>query len=66
MDINLSCKSINVDAYVNSTLSVDLTNVDESELMDLLTIEQVIKHFGESDLLDAIGEDECMQYLGLD
>ena len=65
MDINLSCKSINVDAY-SSELSVDLKDVDESELMNLLTIDQVIKHFGESDLLDAIGKDECMQYLGLD
>ena len=66
MDINLSCKNINVDAYGSSTLSVDLKDVDESELLDLLTIDQVIKHFGESDLLDAIGKDECMNYLGLD
>ena len=66
MDINLSCKSINADAYGSSTLSVDLKDVDESDLMYLLTIDQVIKRFGESDLLDAIGEDECMQYLGLD
>ena len=66
MDINLSCKNINVDVYGSSTLSVDLKDVDESELLDLLTIDQVIKHFGESDLLDAIGEAECMNYLGLD
>ena len=66
MDINLSCKNINVDAHWSKTLSVDLIEVDESELMYLLTIDQVIRHFGESDLLDAIGKDECMNYLGLD
>ena len=66
MDINLSCKNINVDAYGNSAISVDLIDVYESELMDLLTIEQVIKYFGESDLLEEIGEDECKNHFGLE
>ena len=66
MDINLSCKNINVDAYGNSTLSVDLKDVDEDELIDLLTIDQIIKHFGECDLLEAIGETECKNHFGLE
>ena len=65
MDINLSCKNADIDAGTNRIINVGLTSVDENELMDLLTVEQIISHFSTSELLDAIGREECADYFDL-
>ena len=65
MDIKLDCKEVAITPNGFYTVSVKLEDVKLEDILDCLTIEDVVKYFGARHLLDEIGEDECKTYFHL-
>jgi len=65
MNIILSAKEARVEPNYNKTLTVIIDGVDKDEVMDSITVDDFIKHFGIDKVLDEIGEEECKDYFNL-
>ena len=66
--IDMGLKVTNV--FVESTekaneLYVEIGSADEKEILDYFSTEDVIKHFGDTTILDKIGKERVMQYFNL-
>lgn len=64
-NINVRCEEVQVSGWNGSKVEVNLTNANLSEVLENITAEDIVKHYGEKDLLDAIGQEEAMDYWNL-
>jgi hypothetical protein len=65
MDIELVVENVTVTPRGYKQILVLMEEVEESEVLDSFSIDQIIKHFKTEDLLDAIGQEEVMEYFDL-
>lgn len=66
IDISLQCSNLNVEAVNFYNISVTLTDVEKSDILDNFNLEDIIEHFNKDEILDHIGEDEVKEYFGFD
>jgi hypothetical protein len=65
MDVTLNVKTVKSTGTNYRSTEVELEGVEKSELMDNLTIQDFIDHFGDDKILDTLGEDRCKDYFDL-
>lgn len=65
MDISITCTSVKSEPNTRHMVSVDIDGVDESDLVELLDVDVIVKHKGVEALLDEIGIDNVKNYFGL-
>lgn len=62
--IRFEAESLSVESAGHRRISVD-ADVDTESILNNFDCLEVVRHFGPSDLLDQIGQDECMAHFGL-
>jgi hypothetical protein len=66
MDLSFSCKS----AYVNpggvKSITVEVSDVSPSDLLNEIDIDTAIKHYSVKELLDEIGEDAARKHFNIE
>ncbi len=65
MDIVLNCKSVNVSSAGYSSVAVEMEGINQTDIIDVVSIKDIINHFGMDKILDEIGADECMEHFDL-
>lgn len=66
IDINLKATSVFTEtSSTQKELYVEIENVDETEILNCFSIQDVIDHFGEDEILDKIGADRVKEYFNL-
>lgn len=62
MDISLNCKSINISPNNGRTITVEVIDTDINEVLNEVSIEDMIEHCSKESLLEKIGKDEAMAF----
>lgn len=65
MDITLDAERVSVNPSNRGSVTVDIEGVSKENILDHLTIEDVISHFGQDKILDSIGEQEVVEHFDL-
>lgn len=65
MDIQLNCTACNVSTNNNRLMTVDLSDIDKSEVLEHFKVEDCVNHFNEKDFLEYIGIDAAKKYFDL-
>lgn len=65
MDMELEVENVTVAPRGYKQVLLVIEGVEESEVLNFFSIDQIIQHFKTGDLLDAIGQDEVMEYFDL-
>ena len=65
LDLSLTAASAEVSGGNYNSINVELTGVDADDVMSALSVEDVVKYFGASDLLDEIGEQAARDHFGI-
>jgi hypothetical protein len=65
VNITVKSKEVRITPFGYKEVEVSLDNVDEDELLNHLTIKDVVSHFDTDDILDEIGIDKVMEYFNL-
>lgn len=65
MDIQLNCTACNVSTNTNRVMTVDLSDIDKSEVLDHFKVEDCVDHFNVNDFLEYIGVDAAKKYFDL-
>lgn len=65
MILDIQCDEIDASVNRNGRIDISLRGCDSKLVLDQFDIDDVIQHFGESDLLDKIGSDECQTHFDL-
>lgn len=66
MDIELNCDGISVEGCsARFRVDVKLLDVSIEQILDQIEIDKVVRHYGLSELCDAIGEGYVKDYFGL-
>jgi hypothetical protein len=66
IDLSLQAASASIEANNYKTVTVSLTEVAKSDILDHFDVDDVLSHFGVNDILDEIGEDAVKKYFKLD
>lgn len=66
MNIDFNATEATLSPAGNRIVNISAEGVEESEVLDNFTIEDVIKHFGDGELLAAIGVNRAKDYFGLE
>lgn len=66
MNIDFNATEATLSPAYGRIFNVSASGVEESEILDHFTIEEVIKHFGDAELLASIGVDRAVEYFGLE
>lgn len=64
-DLVLNTSEVKITPVGYKQVEVSLDSVDEDEILNHLTVEDVVSHFDEDDILDEIGKDKVMKYFDL-
>jgi hypothetical protein len=62
---DLNCYNVMVNANSGRQVTATLDDVEISDVLNLFDCVEVVDHFGVKDLLEYIGEDECIKHFGL-
>lgn len=54
IDLNINCECIGIDPMNANDISVDIYDVEIENILNQIDIEDVVKHYGENDLIDEI------------
>ena len=66
MDIKLDAKDCQITpGYSNKEITVELSNVFPSDILEHFNVKEIISHFGVKDLLDEIGAKKCKIHFDL-
>ena len=65
MDIELNANSVSIQTGSYGKITVELINVDKSDILDLFDEEEAVSHFDKDEILSQIGEEYCINYFGL-
>lgn len=65
MDIELNANSVSIQIGLYGKITVELINVDKSDILDLFDEEEAVSHFDKDEILSQIGEEYCRNYFGL-
>ena len=65
MDIELNANSVSIQTGSYGKITVELINVDKSDILDLFDEEEAVSHFDKDEILSQIGEKYCINYFGL-
>lgn len=65
MDIELNCGGVSVEGCLRYRMDVKLSDVSVEQILDQIEIDKVVRHYGLSELRDAIGEGYVKDYFGL-
>lgn len=64
MDIDLSCDGASISPSGYRSMTASISNVDVGEILDLIDIEEIIKHFKTSDILERIHISDVIDHYG--
>ena len=65
MNITLTTDNVTITPSSSRRVDVEMGDIEASDLLDNVTIKQVLDHFNTSEILDAIGIDEVKNYFNL-
>lgn len=65
MDFQFNCHQIITTADYDREISVSVSGVHKGDLLDHFTLKDIINHFGQAELLDAIGEERAKEFFNL-
>lgn len=65
MDLELTVQTVAISADGKHKISVALERVDIDELLKQIPLSEIVKCYGEADLLNAIGEDTAAEHFDL-
>lgn len=65
VDIDVEASSVEVSAGNYEKVNVRLIGAESSDVMNSLSIDDVVEHFGAKYLLDEIGEQEARNHFGI-
>ena len=65
MDISITAKSIEVNGESHSKVTVELKGVEKSAIIEKFTYKEIVAHFDNEALLNAIGVDKAMEHFEL-
>lgn len=65
MDIRITCKEARQTANNYKLITLDIEQVEASEILDHFSLHQVLEYFGAEQFLDEIGIEEAKSYFDL-
>jgi hypothetical protein len=65
MNITLATDNVVITPSTSRRVDVEMNDIEASDLLDYVTIEQVLNHFNTSEILDGIGIEEVKNYFNL-
>ena len=64
-DIKIICSRVIIDPQGYRQLEVSLDEADIDNVLENLTISDILSYFNENDILDEIGSEKAQEYFGL-
>jgi hypothetical protein len=65
MNLSLSCKSVNVESNNYYKVDVEINDVEISDILDQIEIDDAIRHYDEDKVLEEIGIERVKEYFSL-
>ena len=65
VDLSVTASKVEVSPGNYKTMNVELSYVNDEELMSVLSVEDVVNYFGNKELLDEIGEEAVRLHFGI-
>jgi len=65
MNVQLNGKHASISAGDYNSMTVEIEGVDKDDVIELISIRDLIDYYGLDKVLDEIGEDECKDHFDL-
>lgn len=65
MNLSFSAESSSVEPSGYKSLTVSVDGVNESDILEYFSVDDILRHFNIGDILDAIGADEVKGHFNL-
>jgi hypothetical protein len=64
-NLSFYCESVDISPDNGRQIYVEVKGASDRNILDNYTISQIVDHFGSDDLLDEIGESDCVEHFNL-
>jgi len=61
-NLSIDCKSAEISGGYNNQITVEINDADMKDVMNSVSIDDFIEHFGIGEVLSSIGQDEAIKY----
>jgi hypothetical protein len=64
-NISFYCESVEVQANNGREVYAEIKGASDRNVLDNYSLSQIVEHFGVGDLLEEIGESDCVEHFNL-
>jgi hypothetical protein len=64
-NLSFYCESVDISPENGRQIFVDIKGASDRNILDSYSISQFIEHFGVRDILEEIGESDCVEHFNL-